>query len=151
MKKFISNNPSQTNKIAGEFTDILRPGDIVGLQGDLAAGKTVFIKSVAKHLGIDPKEITSTSFILIKEHLTKDKTPFYHMDLYRLNLGQIPDEFYDIIYSKEGLVFIEWANRIDIPVNHFLIDIKMESLKRRIITIKTKNKKLQKRLNKLQE
>jgi tRNA threonylcarbamoyladenosine biosynthesis protein TsaE len=151
MKIFISKSPKQTQKIAKVFARILKPGDIVGLEGDLAAGKTVFIKGIANHLGIDPKEITSTSFILIKEHKTRDDLSFFHADLYRINSYTVPDEFYDIIYDKKSLVFVEWSDRIKIPLAYFKINIEMSALKERRLTFSANDKKLQERLKELGE
>lgn len=89
---------------------------IVGLSGDLGAGKTAFIQAVAKHLGINDKVISPT-FVIMKKYTlrnSKDHKFLFHLDAYRLKnekellyLG-----WEEIIGDKNHLVFIEWPENV---------------------------------------
>ncbi len=89
------------------------PGTInLGLYGDLGAGKTQFVKGVARELGIDEDEVVSPSFGLINVY-EGDKN-IYHVDLYRLNtlmdIESIGLE--EVLYGGDGICLIEWAERL---------------------------------------
>src|SRR4030042_6619402 len=126
MKKFTAKNLKETRAIAKKFAGILKPGDIAGFSGQLGAGKTTFIKEIAGNFGLAPREITSASFIIMKTH--KAAIPICHVDLYRLNLKQVPDEVYERIFANEGLVLIEWSDKISLPRDHFKVTMKILSL-----------------------
>ena len=88
---------------------------MVGLSGDLGAGKTAFTKSVTKHLGIKDR-VFSPTYVILKKYPIKSKKYkfFFHLDAYRLenekellNLG-----WEEIINNKEHLIFIEWPENI---------------------------------------
>lgn len=104
-------NHDHTIFVAGELGKILKKGDIVCLDGDLGAGKTVFISGIAKAAGIKGV-IPSPTFTILIEHENAE-IPFYHFDVYRLGNEE---EFYDLgfdeyLYGK-GICAVEWASRI---------------------------------------
>lgn len=109
--KYISTSQEETEKIAGEFAKTLNQGDIVLLQGDLGAGKTVFVKGIVKHFGGDPDGVTSPTFTIVNEYQLS-VFPIYHFDLYRL---ENPNELYNIGFEEyfygNGICFIEWPER----------------------------------------
>ncbi|MBN2119909.1 MAG: tRNA (adenosine(37)-N6)-threonylcarbamoyltransferase complex ATPase subunit type 1 TsaE [Candidatus Omnitrophica bacterium] len=147
MKKFVTKNLGQTLVLARKFSRILSKGDVVGFQGRLGAGKTTFIKGIAESFAIKPDEVTSSSFVILKEH--RGRLPLYHVDLYRLNSRQIPDEVFELISDKKGLVLIEWADKIEIKGACFKIHIELKSLTSRKITISANTAGLMKKLSKL--
>lgn len=117
MKK-LSKGPTDTDKIAELFLDKIikkstknKGATVVGLLGDLGAGKTTFTQFVAKYLGIKNK-VNSPTFVIIKKYPLKIRNYKFliHIDAYRLKnenellrLG-----WQEIINDKEHLVFIEW-------------------------------------------
>jgi tRNA threonylcarbamoyladenosine biosynthesis protein TsaE len=104
----------------------LKPGDIVALTGELGAGKTTLIQGIARGLKIN-EHVTSPTFTLINEY--KGIYPFFHLDLYRLDdPSQIEDlgieEYFD---NKDGIMVIEWAEKLGKLMPNNAMQIKMES------------------------
>jgi tRNA threonylcarbamoyladenosine biosynthesis protein TsaE len=96
---------------AGEaLARTLARGEVVLLYGDLGAGKTAFVRGMARGLGADPDEVSSPTFTLIQEYVTPRIT-LYHVDLYRLVPAEIDDLGLDDLVTGDGIVAIEWADR----------------------------------------
>ena len=119
----ISKNTKKTAQIAKMFLNKIlkrnikhRGALVVGLSGNLGAGKTTFIQAVARHLGIKNK-VSSPTFVIIKKYSLKkpgDYKFLFHLDAYRLknekellHLG-----WGEIINNKKHLVFIEWPENV---------------------------------------
>ena len=113
--EIITQTEKETIGIAKEFASQLESGEVLGLVGDLGAGKTCFTKGLAQGLRIK-KNITSPTFVLMKVYPVKHKTikNFVHIDAYRLrsynDLLAIGIE--DYISKDDSVVIIEWADRI---------------------------------------
>ncbi|MFI5842926.1 tRNA (adenosine(37)-N6)-threonylcarbamoyltransferase complex ATPase subunit type 1 TsaE [Catenuloplanes sp. NPDC051500] len=105
----VSGSPAQTALIGGALAERLRPGDIVLLNGDLAAGKTTFVKAVAEALGsTDP--VTSPTFALAQFYSARSR--ILHVDSYRL---ADVEEYRDLglaEYQDEVISLIEWGDKI---------------------------------------
>ena len=114
-----------TFNIARIFGNILKAGDIVCLDGDLGAGKTVFTAGIADSLGIK-ESVPSPTFTILIEH-RDGKLPLFHFDVYRLS-GE--DEFYDLGFSEyfyeNGICVIEWASKIKEAFEKDVIKILIE-------------------------
>ena len=114
-----------TNNLAKNFANYAKSGCFVNLFGDIGAGKTAFVRFVAKELGVTEK-VTSPSFVILNEYHTS-VLPIYHFDLYRLeNVGvkSIIDELRE--YSEgEKLTFVEWAefSQGEIPFRYMNINV----------------------------
>ena len=107
---FHTNSAEETIELGEKIGSLLQKGDIIALQGTLAAGKTTITKGIARALGVQD-EITSPTFCLISEY--EGTMPLYHMDVYRLEGG---DDFInlgveDLIYGN-GVSLIEWSEKI---------------------------------------
>lgn len=80
--------------------------------GQVGAGKTTLIKSLAKQLGVTDT-ISSPTFSLVNEHITATGEKFYHFDLYRLNsLEEALDIGIEDYLDSDAWIFIEWPERI---------------------------------------
>ena len=113
----------------------LVPGSVIALRGTLGAGKTTFVKGIARKLEISDV-ITSPTFTIISEYY--GKLPLYHMDLYRIDSEE---EFEllgidEMIYGK-GVSVIEWSEKAEniLPDNHIKIDIEIKENNSRVISI----------------
>lgn len=88
----------------------LRPGDVVLLYGDLGAGKTAFVRGLARGVGANPDDVSSPTFTIVQEYAGTALT-LYHVDLYRLEPAEIDDLGLEDLVAGDGVVAIEWADR----------------------------------------
>jgi tRNA threonylcarbamoyladenosine biosynthesis protein TsaE len=96
---------------AGEYLGrSLSAGDVVLLYGDLGAGKTAFVRGMARGIGANPDDVSSPTFTIVQEYAGRSAT-LYHVDLYRLESVEIDDLGLDDLVSADGIVAIEWAER----------------------------------------
>ena len=108
--KYVSGSAEQTGKLAAMLADRLERGSVVALEGDLGAGKTTFSQAFALGLGV--REIVSSpTFTIIKEY-EDGRTPFYHMDVYRLSVDEADELGLDDYFYGGGITLVEWASRI---------------------------------------
>lgn len=110
MEKRILSCEEDTWAWAESFAQGVKPGDVLGLCGDLGAGKTSFVRGLAHALGVR-EPVRSPTYTLVNEY--EGILPIYHLDGYRLAdpmeaLGLGLDEVLD----GEGLTVIEWADRL---------------------------------------
>jgi tRNA threonylcarbamoyladenosine biosynthesis protein TsaE len=110
MLTFTTHSAEETIALGEKIGSLLKKGDVIAMQGTLAAGKTTITKGIAKALGVSDT-ITSPTFCLISEY--SGKMPLYHMDVYRLEGGE---DFVnlgtdDMIYG-DGVSIIEWSEKI---------------------------------------
>lgn len=111
--RLTSSSPAQTQAFGRALGIEARPGDCVGLLGDLGAGKTLCVQGVALGVAVPPSlRVTSPTFTLVNEY-RGGRLPLYHADLYRIEREIELDEIGldDLIRRGDGLVVIEWADR----------------------------------------
>ena len=108
MAIFISKNAEDTLSFAKGYASTLKGGDIVVLNGEMGAGKTVFAKGVALGLGIK-EEVLSPTYAYMNDYNGK----LYHFDCYRLKNCEQAEALglCDYFYSN-GICLIEWAENI---------------------------------------
>lgn len=129
---FYTESAEQTIGLGEKIGSFLRPGDIIALQGTLAAGKTTITKGIARALGIT-EDITSPTFTLISVY--EGRLPLYHMDVYRLEGSA---DFLDLgaeemLYGN-GICVIEWSEKImdELPSRTIVIKLSAENEKRTV-------------------
>ncbi len=132
----IDTGSEEESSAAGErLAAALRAGDVILLHGDLGAGKTAFVRGLARGLGVDPDEVTSPTFALIQEY--RGRTTLFHVDLYRLAPREVEDLGLDDLVP-DGIVAVEWAERwTDRPADAYEVRIDDAGGDRRRITITT--------------
>lgn len=109
-QRVTTQSAEETEAVAATLAAALRPGDIVALHGDLGAGKTCFIRGLARGLGVT-RTVHSPTFTLINEY--PGRLTLYHMDLYRIrNADEALDFGLDDYLFGDGVCAIEWAERI---------------------------------------
>ncbi len=106
--EYMSSNQKQTEKIAEEFAKTLRSGDVVILSGDLGAGKTAFVKGVAKHFNLFG--VTSPTYAYLNVY----GDYLYHYDCYRLSSGEDAERLgLTDYFGGDNICLIEWAENIE--------------------------------------
>ncbi len=103
---------AETERRGRELGLRLEPGALVSLEGELGAGKTVFVRGLAEGLGHPPDSIASPSFVLAIEH-AGGRLSLLHVDLYRLAEGAgIDDLGIDEALARGWVVAVEWGERL---------------------------------------
>jgi len=140
-------NEEATKQFGEAFASILEPGDLIGLDGDLGAGKTFISKAIIKSLGIE-EYVTSPSYTIVNEYHGDKK--IYHFDVYRID---DIDEMYEIGYEEyffsDGICLVEWSSMIEelLPEAHYRMNLSMGSdFNERVIEIKGSNPALEAKL-----
>ena len=106
----ISNNEAETEAAGERFARTLRDGAVVALYGDLGAGKTAFVRGMARGLGIGAR-VSSPTFTIVNEYLGARE--LYHFDMYRLGSSE---ELFDIGWedylARGGICAVEWSENV---------------------------------------
>ena len=108
MSIYLSNSPNETFAFAKEYAKSLRAGDVVLLDGEMGAGKTLFAKGVAQGLGID-EEVTSPTYAYMNDYDGR----LFHYDCYRIESVEQAEalglaDYFDL----GGICLIEWSQNI---------------------------------------
>ena len=105
-----SRSPHETKSWGRRLASLLEGGELLGLIGDLGAGKTCFIKGLARGLNLREEDILSPTFTMIQEH--HGRVPLYHIDLYRLEEATLDDLGLREYLFSEGIAAVEWFERL---------------------------------------
>lgn len=109
-------SPEATEAAAAVLAGELRPGDVLLLAGELAAGKTTFTRGLVAGLGGDPADVSSPSFVLVQTYGVAGGAirRVHHVDLYRLDdsrAEQQPLGLDDLVADAAAVVAVEWPRR----------------------------------------
>ena len=122
----ISNNQQATQELAAMVGSLAKGGTVIGLYGQLGAGKTQFVKGLARGLGVPAaRQVTSPTFIIVNEHV--GKLTLYHVDAYRLGHWRELEQIgFDELLGAAGVVAIEWADRVEPLLPGDRLDVHMK-------------------------
>ncbi len=149
MKELFTKNDEETKAFAERLGELLRPNQVVTLDGDLGAGKTTFTKGLAKGLGVK-RTVNSPTYTIVKEY--RGRMPLYHMDVYRLEDSE-EDIGFDEYFSGEGITVIEWSDYIHpfLPERYLKIQMKKISADERQILLQPIGEEYEKLIEELQQ
>jgi tRNA threonylcarbamoyladenosine biosynthesis protein TsaE len=109
--KFVTKSEAETENLGERFSSKLLPGDVVALYGGLGAGKTAFVRGIARGLGLAAR-VSSPTFTIVNEYL--GKVPLFHFDMYRL---KGTDELFEIGWEdyldRGGICVVEWSENVE--------------------------------------
>jgi tRNA threonylcarbamoyladenosine biosynthesis protein TsaE len=139
VKEYTSLSAQETMTLGHRFGKQLPVNSVICFFGDLAAGKTTFIKGlVAGALDIDPANVQSPTFTYLHIYEASNKQ-VYHFDLYRLiDVDEFIGMGFDEYFEASGICCIEWSERISgyLPPNCIRVNLTHEGQDKRTITIK---------------
>lgn len=129
-QKFITTSPQDLESVCQSLQKLFKERTLLLLEGPVGAGKTELVKVLTKRLGI--QEMSSPSFA-IHHCYENDNISMDHVDLYRLESEDDLEStgFWDLFGIKEGLVVIEWSDRLNqdlLPLNWFKIKVEIKKL-----------------------
>lgn len=118
--QLVSDSIERTVAIAAAVGRVAQPGDLIGLIGELGAGKTQFVRGLAQGLGIATHKVSSPTFVFLQEYEADTDDPaavvLAHIDAYRLeggaDLPSIGWEGYGEELREGAVLAVEWADRI---------------------------------------
>src|SRR5262249_3697243 len=111
---------------------LLGSGDLIGLQGDLGAGKTTFVRGIAEGLGIAPGKVRSPTFTLVNEY-SGGRLPLYHIDLYRLTLSDLDRLALREYLYGDGVCVVEWMDRLGEETSHLRAELTFVGANERLL------------------
>ena len=107
----VTNSPAETEAVGETLAGRLEPGTVIAFTGDLGAGKTAFVRGLARGLGITER-VTSPTFTIVNEY-EGGRLPLFHFDMYRLGSA---DELFDIGWedylARGGVCAVEWSENV---------------------------------------
>ena len=118
-----SRDVADTVAVGAAVGRLCRAGDVIGVNGELGAGKTQFVRGLAQGLGLDPRRVSSPTFVVAQEYepapapgMGAGSVTLVHIDAYRLTSG---DELAALGWAGEGgdlpedaVLAIEWSDRV---------------------------------------
>jgi tRNA threonylcarbamoyladenosine biosynthesis protein TsaE len=120
-----SESEDDTARLGRALAELLPDRTVVALCGTLGAGKTRLVQAIAEACGVDRRAVTSPTFVLVQEY--RGRRSVFHFDAYRLRdesefLDLGPEEY----FQSDGLVLIEWADRVAESLPDDRIEIHIE-------------------------
>jgi tRNA threonylcarbamoyladenosine biosynthesis protein TsaE len=133
-----SSSARETKGWGRRLASCLKGGELLGLSGEIGAGKTCFVKGLARGLDLNEGEILSPTFTMIQEH--KGLFNLYHIDLYRLDDACLDDMGLREYLFSDGIAAVEWFERLreSSEVECLLIRIRFAAAGRRTIEFESR-------------
>ena len=128
--------PEETAALGERLAATLGPGDVVGLIGELGAGKTVFVQGLVRGLGATAP-VTSPTFVLVNEY--RGRLPVHHVDAYRTgSLSELVALGLLEMFDQDGITVVEWAEKLRplLPPRTILVEIAGLGDEPRTVTIR---------------
>lgn len=108
-----SSSEKETERIGEELAQILPPGSVLAMYGELGSGKTALVRGIARGMGLDCR-VCSPTFTIVNEYSAPGRTELFHFDMYRLSSA---DELFDIGWedylSRGGICAVEWSENVE--------------------------------------
>ena len=124
--EFLTSSEKETEAVGARVARAVSPGAVIAMRGDMGAGKTVFVRGLARELGYTGR-VTSPTFTIVNEYLAP--VPVFHFDMYRLE-GE--EDLYGIGWDdylkRGGVCVVEWSERVEDALDEDVISVTIEPL-----------------------
>lgn len=122
MGTLTSSSPAETHALGVKLGALLQPGDVVGLAGELGAGKTALVRGIAEGAGVDVSQVSSPTFTIVQTYAAR--VPLHHADLYRLSTADelYATGFFDLL-EDGGAAVVEWIDRVKVNVPMLRVEL----------------------------
>jgi tRNA threonylcarbamoyladenosine biosynthesis protein TsaE len=117
-----SHSEDETRAFGARLAHYLRGGELIGLVGELGAGKTCLVRGLAEGLGVAPRKVRSPTFTLVNEY-GAGRVPLYHIDLYRLMPSPVDRMALRDYLCGQGVCAVEWFERLGEAWPHLRIEL----------------------------
>ena len=145
-----SHSEDETLTLGARLAGALQEGDVIGLHGELGAGKTVFVRGLAQGLGIAERKVRSPTFTLINQY-HGGRLPQYHIDIYRIAPSPGPPLALREYLFGDGICVIEWFERFGEELPHLSVAITFVGEEDREIVVTPHGDRYAARLDRLSE
>ena len=134
MRSIATHSEDETRALGARLAVHLHGGELIGLSGDLGAGKTVFVRGVAEGLAVPVRKVRSPTFTLINEY-SGGRLPLYHIDLYRMTPSDVDRmELREYLYG-DGVCVVEWIERLGEDAPRLAIDFTFVGENERLLVV----------------
>jgi tRNA threonylcarbamoyladenosine biosynthesis protein TsaE len=139
--EFFSRSAEQTRRVGMRIGAMLRPGDLVCLQGDLGAGKTTLVQGLAQGWG-STDAVSSPTFVLVNVYRKPEGAMLFHLDTYRIDSTPEAEELDLDTMLAQGPLVIEWAERVQaiLPGENFWIKLEYLDEEQRLMLVTANGK-----------
>ncbi len=119
----VSHSSLHTERLGERLGRSARPGDVFALWGELGVGKTVFVRGLARGMGV-AGPVSSPTFVLVNEY--DGAVPLYHVDFFRLDPSQLGNVGWEEYLDLGGVVAIEWPDRASAALPEHRLDVRLQ-------------------------
>lgn len=127
MREYRTYSVQETEQLASEFAKELKRGDVVAFTGGMGAGKTAFVRGLAKGLGVSG-EVSSPTYAIVNEY--RGDPTLYHFDMYRVSSVEdlFTTGYFDYLDQGDSILAVEWSENITESLPEETIFVDMEPL-----------------------
>jgi tRNA threonylcarbamoyladenosine biosynthesis protein TsaE len=129
---------------------LVATGDLIGLRGDLGAGKTVLVRGLAEGLGISTGRVRSPTFTLVNEY-AGGRLPLYHVDLYRIAPTAVDRMALREYLYGDGVCAVEWFERLGEDAPHLDIHVTIVGPAARLLVVSARGARYHALVSRLQD
>ncbi|UCC40564.1 MAG: tRNA (adenosine(37)-N6)-threonylcarbamoyltransferase complex ATPase subunit type 1 TsaE [Candidatus Aminicenantes bacterium] len=133
-RKYLTRSERETFLLAKKLAEDFKGNEVVLLEGELGAGKTIFAKGIASGLGLkDVHQVCSPSYTIVNIYYAK--YPIFHIDLYRLGKSSEIEDLGWEDFLGQGVIIVEWAEKLKFDSDAIHVTFHLERKEQRKIEI----------------
>jgi tRNA threonylcarbamoyladenosine biosynthesis protein TsaE len=149
-RRFSTHSEEATRAFGTRLARVLIGGELIGLSGELGAGKTCLVRGIAEGLSIAPHKVRSPTFTLVNEY-SGGRLPLYHIDLYRLSpTGVDRMALREYLYG-DGVCVVEWFERLGEDTPHLGVQLTFVGENERLFVVTAGGERYVEVLSQLEE